>query len=969
VSESDLSRRVFLKILGTSTGAGAAVACSPRHATDHLIPLLNPPENAVPGEALYYRTVCQECPAGCGITAKSREGRVIKLEGNPDHPINRGALCARGQAALQGLYAPDRLRQPMRRGPGQALTPVPWDTALNEIAVRLNESIGSSQGIVLLGRSQPGSVGALQEALSRVLGESGDRLVYEPFDPAALRAASRAAFGLEEIPVFRIDTAQLTLSLGADFLETWPSPVEHARQLREARSAPGGRARLVFVGPQLSLTAANADLWLPALPETEGAVALALCKQVLQAGPRASLPADLAAHLRTFVAGYDARSVEQLAHLPEGSLDRLAKQLIGARSSVVLPPGPLASGAGATSAALAVLLLNYLLGNCGHTVLYGQDPLLDTPSSHADVRALTARMTRGEVKALLIFDADPVGTLPADLGFADALRHVPMVVFAGTEPNATSELAHYLLAQDHFLESWTDTRVRNGVLGLGQPTLRPLFDTRSQGDLLLQLAARLHLKAAVLPFKSFQEFWRERAADYAMLEEAKSGDLLAAVRAGQQKGGFFHEVPAVEVALGPEMLDALAKTVAPSSGDQPLLVAGPDLRAFDGRSFSHSWMREVPDPMTTVSWASPLQLSPAMAEKLGVQDGDRIAVGRGALETEFPVHISPGLVEGVVALPAGAPDVLRLLPDRVDAISGARAFAGSRVTLHPTRVQEKLAQAIGSGGGLLSQHGRELARTVATRTTPVNPAHAPLPSLYPEHLHEKHRWAMAVDLDHCTGCQACVAACYAENNIPVLGPEQAAIGRSMAWIRIERYLEAEKGGPPRASFLPMLCQQCCNAPCESVCPVEATYHTEEGLNAQVYNRCVGTRYCANNCPYKARVFNFSNHEFPAPLPMSLNPDVSIREKGIMEKCTFCVQRIRFAENDAQREGRAVRDGEVVPACAQTCPAQAITFGDIRDPKSEIFKVARDPRGYRVMEDLNTEPGVTYLARVVPEVKS
>ena len=351
------------------------------HGTDTSSRCLTRPRTPSSARPIFYRTVCQECPAGCGITAKSREGRVIKLEGNPDHPINRGSLCARGQAALQGLYAPDRLRQPMRRGPGPALTAVSWDTALGEIAVRLNESLGSSQGIVLLGRSQPGSEGALQEALGRVLGESGDRLVYEPFDPAALRAASRAAFGLEEIPVFRLDPAQLILSLGADFLETWPSPVEHARQLRDARSAPGGRARLVFVGPQLSLSAASADLWLPALPETEGAIALALCKQVLQAESHVPLPADLAAHLRAFLAGYDAKSVEQLAHLPDGSLDRLAKELIAARSSVVLPPGPLASGAGATSASLAVLLLNYLLGNCGRTVLYGQDPLLDTPSS------------------------------------------------------------------------------------------------------------------------------------------------------------------------------------------------------------------------------------------------------------------------------------------------------------------------------------------------------------------------------------------------------------------------------------------------------------------------------------------------------------------------------------------------------------------------------------------------------------
>ncbi|MHB8419396.1 MAG: molybdopterin-dependent oxidoreductase [Myxococcales bacterium] len=951
-----VSRRQFLKIVGVSSGAAA---CSPRHGTDKLIPLLNPPEDGIPGLPTFYRTICRECPAGCGVTARTREGRVIKLEGNSEHPINQGALCARGQAALQGLYDPQRPQGPMRRNAAGTLEPAGWQQAFDEIAGAMRTPPKGSE-IVLLSGAQPGSLGALQEAFTRAFGEQAERIVYEPFDPAALRAASEAAFGLRELPVYRIDRASLIVSLGADLLEGWRSPVEHARMLSQARSAPEGRARLVFVGPQLTLTAANADEWLPALPGAEREVALALCR-IVSARPRGPLPSEGAAALADLLTPYEPAAVERRAGLPAGSLSSLGKRLLEAKSSVVLPPAPLASGADATTAALAVTLLNQLLGNHGTTVLHGLDPALEEPAGLVEMRQLIDRLSAGQVKVLLILGADPVATLPSDLGFAEALAQVPLSVCVTTQRTATSAHVTYLLPEHHTLETFSDSLVRKGVLGLGQPAMRPLFDTRSSGDVLLGIAERLGLAAESFPFKNFEEFWRDRASNYAMIEENRSGDLLAAVREGQQHGGFFGEREPAKPEWQPGALEALRRQVTPAlEGDPglPILALAPDTLRYDGRSADKPWLQEIGDPMTTVAWATPLCLPPAQATKLGAVEGDLIRISLGKRSIELPAYVWQGLTEGVVSISAGSMDALRLLPSVADPLGGGRAFLASRVRLERTGRAVPLAKLEGTP----RQLGRELARTVPSRDSGFEERHHRL-SVYPERPAGERRWGMAIDLDRCTGCEACVAACYAENNLATVGQEQIARGRSMHWIRLERYLETSSAAPAKAAFLPMLCQQCGEAPCETVCPVEATYHNPEGLNAQVYNRCVGTRYCANNCPYKVRVFNFSDHDWPNPIPMRLNPDVTVREKGVMEKCTFCVQRIRFGENQARDEGRPLKDGDIVPACAQTCPAQAIVFGDLRDGSSRVSRASAGHRGYHVMGDQNTQPAITYLARV------
>jgi molybdopterin-containing oxidoreductase family iron-sulfur binding subunit len=404
----------------------------------------------------------------------------------------------------------------------------------------------------------------------------------------------------------------------------------------------------------------------------------------------------------------------------------------------------------------------------------------------------------------------------------------------------------------------------------------------------------------------------------------------------------------------------LAMPGAPPADGALALVPFPTALRGGGSGTDLPWLREVPDTLSSVSWTPWLELSPATAARLGLATGARAVVTTPAGRAELPVYVFPGIRDDAAALPLGA-ETAALLPAAWDAGSGAPAFAGVRATVAPAGRRASLPLLEGSP----YQHGRHVV-PVSTRAEPSPERPDVSARMYREPAHPLHRWAMVIDLDRCTGCDACVVACFAENNVPVMGPQAAVEGRYMGWLRIERYLGDEPGGALDVRLLPMLCQQCTNAPCEPVCPVYATYHTAEGLNAQVYNRCVGTRYCSNNCPYKVRTFNWRDARFERPLDLQLNPDVSVRSRGVMEKCTFCVQRIRLAENQARDEGRPVRDGEVVPACAQTCPARAIVFGDGNDAGSEVSRRARDPRAFQALEDLGTRPAITYLARVKEE---
>jgi molybdopterin-containing oxidoreductase family iron-sulfur binding subunit len=951
-----LPRRTFLKV---AAGLGVTAGCSPRAATQKLVPFLVPPEEIVPGTPLYYRTACRECPAGCGVTARTREGRAVKLEGNPDDPVGRGALCARGQAALQALYHPDRFRGPQRRQPAGALAPCTWDEAEDLLARALEAARARGPGrIRLVTRAEPGSAGLVQRAFLRGAGaRPEDRVVFEPLDPGPVREAGRILFGRAELPAYDLAAARSVVAFGADFLETWLSPVELARGLAEGRARAGDdRTRLTWIGPRLSLTGASADRWLRVRSGGELALALALLREVV--GPRAAL-ASVAPELRPGFAALPLGELAAQAGVPPAEIEALARELVHRRPSALLGPGPASQGPEATQLAAVLMLLNLALGNVGTTVRYGQDPLVDPPSPAAQVDALLADAAAGGIDVLLVHHADLAGALPTTLRAAQALGKVPLVVSFALRPDATTARAHLVLPDHHTLESIGDVTPRRGVVALAQPVMIPLHDTRPASQVLIETGRRLPGGAEALPWSDFAACVRDRDAERAA--QPGAGPPAPASREAFQRGGRYDAAPAAAaVMLARSDLARLTELPPPSSptaGELDLVLFPTALRG-DGRGADLPWLREIPDALSTVSWTAWAELSPASAARLRVVQGDLVALETGAGRVELPVYVYPGLRDDAVAVPLGGPEALAIAPASRDP-SGARAFASTRARVTRATAPPRPLPVL---EGSPYQHGREIVPVVASAS-----AMLPRPDvsarMYPEPPHPEHRWAMAIDLDRCTGCEACVVACFAENNVPVMGPEAAVQGRYMGWLRIERYLGDEPGGELDVRLLPMMCQQCSNAPCEPVCPVYATYHTAEGLSAQVYNRCVGTRYCSNNCPYKVRTFNWRDARFERPLDLQLNPDVTVRSRGVMEKCTFCVQRIRATEGTARAEGRPVEDGEIVPACAQTCPTRAITFGDANDPASRVSRLARGPRGFRALEELGTQPAVTYLARV------
>jgi molybdopterin-containing oxidoreductase family iron-sulfur binding subunit len=780
--------------------------------------------------------------------------------------------------------------------------------------------------------------------------------VLEPFDLVWLRSAGESLFGRAELPAYDLAAARSVVAVGADFLETWLSPVELSRGFAAGRGRVGdARTRLTWIGPRLSSTGAAADRWLAVRPGGERALALGLLRWLTD--PSNRVP-DLAAEARAIfesAAGVEPSAVAQASGIPWDRIAELGGELAHRRPSALLGPGVAAAGADGTELAIAVQLINYVLGNIGRTVLYGQDPLIDPPSSFADVQALVRDLAAGKVDVLFVHHADLVGTLPTALGATSAMGKVPLVVSFTDRPDRTSELAHLILPDHHTLESLGDISPRRGIVALSQPTMKPIADTRSASQVLLEVAGKLSAPAAHFPFPDFYEYTQTRAQSYAMLELGAGGDLIAEHRRALERGGYYSEVKPESVTL---RAGAITRpSPLPSAGaNSPTLVAFPTALRGSGGKIA-PWLREIPDLLSGVAWSTWVELSPASAKRMGAKDGDLLELHTSAGGVRLPLSIYPGLRDDAVAVPLGDADVLTLLPVAIDSRSGGLALAGVTVTL--TRTGERLDLPRADGGPTLSSGG--LLRTVSATAPAI--AREPLgPTMTPEPVHPGRRWAMAIDLDRCSGCQACVVACYAENNLPVMGPRAIADSRSMAWLQIQRYVE-HAGDQLRVDLLPMLCQQCSSAPCETVCPVYATYHTAEGLNAQVYNRCVGTRYCANNCPYKVRVFNWRDPSFPVPLDWQLNPDVSVRSKGVMEKCTFCVQRIRAAENDARRAGKPLGDGDVTPACVQTCPTHALVFGDANDPHSAVSALRRDGRGYRLLEELNTQPAVTYLARV------
>ena len=996
--QQTVGRRTFLKVLGSAAPASAIAACSPV-APERLIPYVVPPEDVVPGVATWYATVCGECPAGCGMVVRTREGRAVKVEGNPEHPVNQGRLCIRGQASLQGLYNPDRFNGPVRRramdagGDNSVLEPVEWEDAQQQLVEQIQaiRRGGQAGRIAIVTPLLTGTLDGLVDQWAEAVGAR--RISYEPFAYEALRAANRTTFGRDAVPQYDFSTPELVISFGADFLETWLSTVEQTRDYTEGRRvANGGSARFVQIEPRLSLTGASADEWLKSEPGSEALIASAMLYTIVSerrvqhdglTDEDLARILDLVSEYRPdLVAARTGLSVETLLELAHSFCDPIR----GPGRSLAVGGGVSASGANATAAHIAINLLNYVAGNVGTTVNFGsaEDDRSgwSRANTYREMLELTEAMRGGEIDLIILHNVNPVHTMPGSIDFAAALAAVLVVVSTSSCPDETASRAHLVLPTHTPLEAWGDTEMTGGIRGLMQPTMQPLFDTRHLADLLLETGRALgeEVAAAIPPGGDFLQVLRD---EWRQVQPAPTGSASSAAAvsdpafeefwaASQRRGGSWQPSERSAVELNPMLLNG-SLTLVPSGGDRAFsLVVYPSLHYYDGRGANKPWLQEIPDPLLKTTWGSWAEVSPETARAIGADDGQLATIESDDGTLDVSVLINPNLGDGIIGIPIGqghtgygryatgrGVNPMTLLGSTPDETSGGPLWLGTRVDATARAVRRPVPRLQST----FDQVDRGIAQAVslsALNSSPVE-SHEPF-SLYPDHEHPDHRWGMVIDLDACNGCNACVAACYAENNVPVMGADQMLRGRTMSWLRIERFVEPTNRGPDNR-FVPMLCQHCDHAPCETVCPTYATYHTAEGLNAQVYNRCVGTRYCANNCPYKVRRFNWFDASFPEPLNLQLNPDVTVRGRGVMEKCTFCVQRIQAGKDQAKDEQRPPRDGDITPACAQTCPSQAIVFGDLNDPASRVSQLSSDARAYRVFESLNTRPAVAYLKKV------
>ena len=915
-----LSRRDFLKSVGLAVG-GLGLTSG---GYERLIPYVNQPENIVPGVAAWYATSCRECPAGCGMIVRNRESHAVKCEGNALHPISRGTLCARGQAALMGLYDPDRVKHPLRKDSRGKLVAATWDDAIKAVG----EALTRRGRIAFLTDLQAGSNEALVRAWLKSLGS--DRLLtWEPIDYAPVRTV----FGV--VPTFDFSACDYLISFAADFLETWVSPIEYARNFAEMRQLRDGkRAGFAYIGPRVSMTATNADVRILIPPGAETEVAGAI-----RSG--------------------ETDAVSTKYRIDSAHLRQISDNFKRAAAPLVLP--------GWTTGA----------AEAARTLRASASPAVNTSRPHAitgvagrdQIEALMRDMENGQIDVLIVLNSNPAYALPHSLGFGEALKRVPTVISLSSFMDETTALADWVLPSNTPLESWGDYQPYPDVANLMQPVMGQVFDTRQTGDILIQLARAAGVDpAAAFGADTFYTFLRSQWGH--PLAAGDTPDTPAPEWEALLERGYGRESPVANYGLRvgeSTPLPSITYNLSPVTSLR--LYAFPHIYYYDGRGANRRWLQEMPEPVTKAVWGTWAELHPDTAQDLGIKTDDVVAIEANGAKIVTSAYVWEGAARDTVAVPIG---------------EGHRAYGrfasgvGANV-LRLTGIMEAEAKIKRAKGrkwvtrikGSADQHDREIVQT-AELGKPLERHHdiiMPLASgygkwdFYPGHDHGAHRWAMVVDLDRCIGCHACVTACYAENNLGIVGPEGIYRRREMSWLRIDRYIDWQEQAAP-VLFQPMLCQQCDAAPCESVCPVFAAAHSDEGLNMQVYNRCVGTRYCSNNCPYKVRRFSWFDYEWPEPLNWQLNPDVTVRCRGVMEKCTFCVQRIREAEIVAKREDRPVEDGEVTPACVQTCPTGVFTFGDLMDKNSRVRRlVDTDPRAYQVLAELNTKPAVIYLKKL------
>jgi molybdopterin-containing oxidoreductase family iron-sulfur binding subunit len=955
-----ISRRRFLTLLSASASLALASSCS-KIDRGTIVPYTRRPGEIIPGVAAYYASTFQEGLATQSVLVKTREGRPIHVEGNTGNAVSCGKTSLRAMGDLLGLYDPDRLRAPSYKG-----MPATWEEAVKALTKALSDARLLDRPVLfmtgaLLSPTQKALMNELKLALPGLR-----HVAWEPAAPQPEIAASMALYGKAIIPRLHLDRADVVLSFQSDFLGTEPDAPTFIQDFASRRMIAGPASamnRLWVLEGSMTLTGSNADQRLQVRPSKMAGIAFALAR-ILNEAHSMPLPVGLGpGDLKSFEPG----PVAQAAGLELSTIRLLADDLGKAGKSALVLAGPSLP----PEAHVACRMLNSMLGAEGNTVDSYAASQVPELAGYSELQSALTETAKGKYALGIFWGANPAYAFPDASAWKNAVAKIPETYRISLYEDETALDCLWRLPEKHWLESWGDFEPSPDYVSLRQPAIGPIHNSRQTEELLLACMRRMKIEVP----RSYLEYLKARwRSDVYPSGSPVPFDLFW--NAALHDGGAKREprkqlLPALNAAAIRSALSSAGNRS--SSGDLELILS-PGAGVYDGRYANNGWLNELPDPVTKTTWGNPILLSIPDAERFGVKEGDLVRISIGTALVEAPVLIQPGQSIGVAGLALGygrrtgsvAMDVGVNAYPLIDPssrspylLSGVRVTRGNGNARHSnprTQEQDRMEGRDPVRSWTLAEYSREVGVRESHREPGV--------SLVPELQFSQHKWSMAIDLSACTGCSACVIACQSENNIPVVGPDRIAKGRGMQWIRIDRYYEGDPQDP-KVLHQPMLCQHCDNAPCEIVCPVNATTHSPDGLNQMAYNRCVGTRYCSNNCPFKVRRFNFFDYTSMKKEPESLvyNPEVTVRPRGVMEKCTFCIQRIQDAKQNAKAESRIIADGEIQPACAVACPAGAIVFGDLNDPTSRVARMSKMNRKYRLLEDLGIKPSVTYLADI------
>lgn len=989
------SRRQFITSIGATAAFAALAGCANYKDKGHIIPYNKKPEGMVVGNADYYASTCTGCSESCGILIKTREGRPIKIDGNPDHPVNKGKICSKGQLNLLNLYDPERLTKPQFSDRNGSYSDISWTEVTARMVQAFKNAAGGGKEIALI----TGMI--TSPALKNILDElvkvypSAKVYSYESDGNQNFINAFKKSYavisqpGVElTIPSVKLDEAKVILSVESDFLGTGSNKLDYLRQFSQHREVidKTDLNKLYCVEGNVTLTGLNADMRQRLRSDKAEEFLLSLLNEFVINKKLSQFAQNSA--LVNYFKDYSLEAFVTKNNIDKKFISELVNDLKENQGASYVTAGD----AMPEGVHTAVNLLNEVLGN---TKLFSDSQFfyLQEPSTKDSIIELVNKMKSGSVAAVIHVDTNPVYNFPGELNYEDALSKVEMAVTLTEFSNETSAKSNYILPLHHNYESWGDHRVRTDVISLQQPVIQPLYNTRQKEAILLTLVK--------------QDAQEKLPEDYFMnyLKNSWEKNIFPAAGSGIFFGDFWtnslHD-GAVTLKSKPyskpqfSVESIFTSTGKIKSPDSFTLLLARSASMGDGRFAGNGYLQELPHPVSKIVWDNYAAISPATAKSSAIDSGDMIEISAGSRKISIPAFVQPGLADNQAVIELGYG---RKSAGKIGTGIGVSAYD---FISWKENISDRLYNnvKIGKGKGnyeLISTMEHypidqdrykdiQFKRGIIRETTLDEYKKEPgvlkenivveglniltIPSVNEEHKYTGVKWAMSIDLNKCLGCNECVAACNIENNIPVVGKDQVKVKREMHWLRIDRYYSGTPENP-KANFMPMLCQHCDFAPCENVCPVGATTHTEEGLNTMAYNRCVGTRYCSNNCPYKVRHFNFFNfrdhvadaYYLKEPVDQLYNPEVTVRSRGVMEKCSFCVQRIMEARQVATEEKRTVKGTDVKTACQEACPADAIYFGDMNDKESPLQKFREHNLAYTVLDELKVKPNITYIAKV------